>query len=134
MPSMQHQSISISYSDLEKMTKIQNYLKKVWMNCLLGWFYQSMSKKIKKKLLKYAILLLISRKWPNTQFLDTVSYKKVLRGCEVGMILAKNVESAENIVTMQYQVILMNQTQENGYVWKTNHPLSFGSTIIKLWW
>ena len=48
------------------------------------------------------------------------------------LILSENVENAENIVNMQYQVNLMNQTQDNGYVLKKYHPQSFGSSKIKL--
>ena len=36
----------------------------------------------------------------------------------MGQILSRNVESAENIVNMQYQVNPMNRTQENGYFCK----------------
>ena len=100
MPSMQHQSISISYTHLEKMTEIQKKILKKSMNCLLGWFHQSMSKKIKKTS-KYALLLLLSQSeiylsqendWtPN--FYIKFLLKKVWMNCQLRLILSEHVEN-----------------------------------------
>ena len=57
----------------------------------------------------------LSQENDHTQFLHKISYKKVWRGCVVGLILSENVE---NIVNKPYKVNPMNQTQENGYFWK----------------
>ena len=57
-----------------------------------------------------------------TTYLHKISYTKVWRGC----LVEENVEYAKNlnIVNMQYQVHLMNQPQENSYVWKKS-PTKF---------
>ena len=46
----------------------------------------------------------------------------------MGLILSENVESAENIVNMQYQLNPMNQTR----LFPKQNPQSFGSPKIKL--
>ena len=56
-------------------------------------------------------------KSPNIQFLHKNFYKKIwIEHCEYAIISRQSDEP----------------TQENGYVWKKNHPQSFGSTKIKL--